>query len=88
MPKQLHLFFFFLQLQCYFCSNYFSSILRHSIYKRYILLKQIIKFGYRFYHVIYTMIDIILTHFGDALCKKHILFVTCGAQLDNGMTSL
>ena len=32
----------------HFCSNYFSSIMRHSSLKQYVLLKQILKFGYQF----------------------------------------
>ena len=31
-------------------------------------------------------IDIILTHFGDALCKKYIyVFIICDVQLGNGV---
>ena len=28
-------------------------------------------------------IDKILNHFGDALCKKHLIFITLGVQLNN-----
>ena len=30
-------------------------------------------------------IDKILTHFGDVLCKKWILFIASGVQIDNGV---
>ena len=37
----------------------------------------------------WTIFDKILTHFGDALCKKYIyiynIFIACGVQLDNGV---
>ena len=70
--------------------------MRHSSYKRYVLLKnQIIKFGYEFLvsnrycvYILMKKIDKIFIHFCDELRKSRIFCLARGVLLDNGVTSL
>ena len=77
----------------HFCSNYFSSIMRHSSLKQYVLLKKILKFGYQFLPCNRYRINLLVKKklikfwpiLGMQLTKSRLVLAARGVQLDNEM---